>query len=609
MSDRNLLVEFSLISLIVIVLIGLLLGQVLRSSIKSYALETAANDTKALVERSVLGAINLTENVAGLSAERIHAVQRKIRLNIVRRDVSEVMLVDDQRNIIFALETSRIGDKVPWSEAWSTAKRGESATEVVDVSDDESVRRIVRRHGTLVRIYDRIAFGYYNRNSNALILLTSIPYAPIADRISGLTHSLYLALAVSMVVLYAMLLRVMIRAVSEITRLQTSLFQAQKMKAVGNLTSGLAHDYNNILAVISINLELIEEEISDPRVIEYIKDSQHAVQLGAGLTQRLLAFGRVNSLYPELVNISSLIRDSLPLLQTSAGGSVDVEVLSDSDNLDSTVDKAQLQAAILNLVTNARDAMPDGGKLLIEISTTTLTKSQSNFSGDIEPGPYACIAISDCGVGMSTETIEQAIEPFFTTKDVGSGYGLGLPMVYGFAKQSGGHLTIDSSIDSGTVVKIYLPRVVSTLDKTTVEKPANAGTEEFKDLCVFLVEDNKMLRGTIEKQLENIGCKVYSADDGPSALTLQSSVPAVDLILCDIVLPNGIKGPEVASTLRKRYPSATVVFMSGYSEHAIGREFTLLKKPFSTDELLEVFVNSVSRSWLEKPKQLAIEDA
>lgn len=393
------------------------------------------------------------------------------------------------------------------------------------------------------------------------------------------------------------LVRTAAQDVTELNSLQTSLLQAQKVKAIGNLTGGVAHDFNNLLAVISGNLEMLESSLERSSLLKYVHTSLHAVQLGADLTQQLLAFARKQPLRPEVLDVARLLRKLRPLLRTTVGEMVDLEVVADGGLWKTEVDRAQLEAAILNLVINARDAMPDGGKLTIESGNTRLDANYAQRHEEVLPGQYVCIAITDTGHGMGSDTMQQALEPFFTTKDVGEGVGLGLPMAYGFAKQSGGHLKIYSEQQRGTTIKIYLPRVKPTMPvEKQQEVPSSIAL--FNGLHVFLVEDNDELRETYNQQLQRLGSVVFSAGDGIEALELLPSVPWVDLILCDVVLPNGMKGPEIVAELLQHYPQATVLHMSGYTENAIIHQgrldegVVMLQKPFTVSDLVTAFAEA-----------------
>lgn len=394
------------------------------------------------------------------------------------------------------------------------------------------------------------------------------------------------------------IVRTVAQDVTEVNQLQISLLHAQKVRAIGNLTGSVAHDFNNILAVISGNLELLDRLIVNERARGYLHTSLQAVQMGAGLTQQLLAFARKQPLRPEVLDLLGLVNDSLPLLQTSVGESIELTVVSKAEAWLAQVDRTQLEAAILNLVINARDAMPDGGKLTIEVENTYLDKVRAGLHDEVTPGDYVCIAVIDDGCGMSVDTITQAMEPFFTTKGVGEGIGLGLPMAYGFARQSGGHLEVHSEQGCGTTVKLFLPRIHSTLEASPANVVSPAARAPFQGLQVFLLEDNEVLRMTFTMQLERLGCTVFSATDGQAAFALAADVSHVDLILCDVMLPNGMKGPEVVEGLQAIYRKAAVIFMSGYTERAVigsgdlDQGVVILQKPFSMDDLVAAFAKA-----------------
>lgn len=388
--------------------------------------------------------------------------------------------------------------------------------------------------------------------------------------------------------------RTIAQDVTEITQLQANYLQAQKMKSLGSLTGGLAHDFNNILAVILGNLELLQEEISEEAQHRYVDTSLDAVRRGKALTSQLLSFARKQPLRPEIINASQLLEESRALLDTTVGAAIDLEFVLDGGLWNIEADKTQLETAILNLVINARDAMPDGGKLTIEVGNTKLDRIYARSHEEVEPGQYVCIAVSDVGNGMDSEAIERALEPFYTTKEVGKGTGLGLPMAYGFTKQSGGHFKIYSEVDNGTTVKIYLPRVILSGERDDPQEDEDLGCD-LAGLHVFLIEDDDNLRKTFEAQLSKLGCMVHVASDGPTALQLAETVSQVDLVLCDVILPNGMNGPRVVTALSDVFSDAAIIYMSGYTENAIIHQgrldegVTMLQKPFAMSDLKTAF--------------------
>lgn len=366
--------------------------------------------------------------------------------------------------------------------------------------------------------------------------------------------------------------------------------QAQKLDAIGKLTGGVAHDFNNLLAVISGNIELTLLTLESPSERSYLEVALSAVTSGATLTQQLLSFARKQPLSPEAFDAAKAIKQSSALLRTSVGDAIDLEIIADGGLWNAFADPEKLKTTLINLVVNGRDAMPNGGALTIEISNTRLDRDYANHNIEINEGQYVCITVTDSGQGMSDDTIQRALEPFFTTKGVGKGTGLGLPMAFGFAKQSGGHLKIYSEIGKGTSVKLYLPRARTGSEAKRPDRPTPLRAK-FKGMTVLIVEDNTDLRKTYEAMLDRMGCQVHSAADGPSAIALAQNLPEVDLILSDVVLPGGMDGNQVARRLAEFYPKAAVIFMSGFTENSITHNgrldegVTLLQKPFTANDL------------------------
>lgn len=385
---------------------------------------------------------------------------------------------------------------------------------------------------------------------------------------------------------------------TELHLMKERLLQTQKMEAIGKLTGGVAHDFNNILAVVSGNLELLLDEAKNEPLIGYAQTALIAVDRGATLTQRLLAFARKQTLLPEVTDISKLVRDSASLFQTSIGATIELIIRADGQLSNSKIDRAQLEAVLLNFVVNARDAMPNGGKLVIDVCTSKIDDSGDADDREVAPGEYVCISITDTGEGMSAATVERACDPFFTTKEVGKGTGLGLSMAFGFAMQSGGHLNIDSEPGEGTTVRLYLPRAQATEPANAIQ--ATGGSEEMlKDLHILLVEDDESLRATIGKQLVSLGCVVTSAADGDTAVKLAGELPHVDILLSDIVLPGSMNGRRVAREIAGIFPDCPVVFMSGFvdasafDDDLCDDHATQLQKPFSLTRLQQALAAAV----------------
>jgi PAS domain S-box-containing protein len=370
-----------------------------------------------------------------------------------------------------------------------------------------------------------------------------------------------------------------------------ALRQAQKMEAVGQLTGGIAHDFNNLLQVIVGNLETILRNLPED-MVRLRRTATHAMtgaKRAAALTQRLLAFARRQALDPKPLDANVLVRGMSELLRRSLGETVEVEIVLGGGLWRTEADPNELESALLNLAVNARDAMPTSGKLTIETSNSYLDEAYAARNAEVTPGQYILISVTDTGTGMDQETLSRVFEPFFTTKSEGKGTGLGLSQVYGFVKQSHGHVKLYSELGEGTTVKIYLPRLVGNFaerdlgDQTLVPEAA-AGE------VILVVEDDKDVRAYSVGALRELGYTVIEAADGPSALAALES-HRVDLIFTDVVLPGGMSGAEVVARARATQPGLKALFTSGYSRNAIvhhGRldhGVNLLTKPFTYEEL------------------------
>ena len=381
-----------------------------------------------------------------------------------------------------------------------------------------------------------------------------------------------------------------VRDLTSRVKIEEDLRQAQKMEAVGQLTGGLAHDFNNLLTVISGNLEMIEERLPEGSLRDMLREAQDAAADGAKLTGQLLAFGRRQPLSPKQVELGGLVMGFSDLLRRTLGENIKLYTVLTGSHFEALVDSSQLQNAILNIALNARDAMPKGGSLTTEVSRVRLDADYAKMYPEVRSGHFVLISMTDTGSGMTDEVKKRAIEPFFTTKDVGSGTGLGLSMVYGFVKQSGGHLQIYSELEHGTTIRIYLPalaepRSESTLSAQTVEAPLPGGTE-----LVLVVEDDPRVRKVAVTRLKNMGYRVLEADNGRRALDVLAEHPNVALLFSDIVMPGGMTGDEVATEAIRKRPDLRVLFTSGYSEPALAsKEFIpgaqWLRKPYTAREL------------------------
>jgi PAS domain S-box-containing protein len=383
-----------------------------------------------------------------------------------------------------------------------------------------------------------------------------------------------------------------IRDLTTRQKMEAELRQSQKMEAIGQLTGGVAHDFNNLLTVIAGNLEMIEGSLGDADQREMLREAQDALQEGAKLTAQLLAFGRRQPLNPEPTDIGPLVSNFAELMRRALGESIELSIVITGSAHLAVVDATQLQNALLNLVINARDAMPRGGRLTIEISHARLDADYAQMYPEVRTGRYVLIAVTDTGEGMSEEVRQRAFEPFFTTKPTGVGTGLGLSMVYGFVKQSGGNVQLYSELGRCTSVRVFLPLAEG------VQSPAQptASIVDFEAMpggaeTILVVEDDPRLRRVVNRRLRSLGYQVIEAENGANALNLLAAHPEIAMIFTDFVMPGGMNGNELADAAFAARADIKVLFTSGYAEPAVARRQlragAWLKKPYTTTELAE----------------------
>jgi signal transduction histidine kinase len=370
-------------------------------------------------------------------------------------------------------------------------------------------------------------------------------------------------------------------------RIEEALRQSQKMEAIGQLTGGIAHDFNNLLQVIVGNLEVLSLKLGkDADERRFIAAALRGAARGAALTQRLLAFARRQPLDPKPIDVNRLVVDMSELLHSTLGESIDVEAALGNGLWPVLADANQLESALLNLCVNARDAMPDGGRLTIEMANATLDDAYAS-EHDVAAGPYVRVSVGDAGMGMTKDVAEHAFEPFFTTKDVGKGSGLGLSQVYGFIKQSGGHVRIDSAPGKGTTVNLYLPRLAAVAPEPRLAPARPAPRGEARGSTILAVEDDDDVRAYTAATLRDFGYEVVEAASGREALGLLAARDGVDLLFTDVGLGGGMNGRQLADEAMRRHPQLRVLFTSGYARDAIvhdGRldpRVELLAKPFT----------------------------
>jgi signal transduction histidine kinase len=381
----------------------------------------------------------------------------------------------------------------------------------------------------------------------------------------------------------------MVRRFREIEANEAQVRQAQRMEAIGQLTGGVAHDFNNILTVITGTIEILADAVKDrPHLAEITDLISAAAARGADLTKHLLAFSRRQPLQPRSTAINALVVDAASLLRPTLGEDIEIESMLAYDLAPALIDPSQLSTAILNLALNARDAMPGGGRLTLETGNVVLDEEYARSNSEVRPGNYVMIAVSDTGVGIPGNLLDKVFEPFFTTKDAGKGSGLGLSMVYGFVKQSDGHIKIYSEEGHGTSVKLYLPQASGD-----PEAPAETDISgsEGGDEHILLVEDDALVRAYVVTQISRFGYHTLAAGNAAEALALIDAGERIDLLFTDVMLPGGMNGRQLATEAAKRRPGLKVLYTSGYTENALihhGRldaGVLLLAKPYLSSDL------------------------
>jgi len=378
------------------------------------------------------------------------------------------------------------------------------------------------------------------------------------------------------------------RDMTDSLKLEAQLRHAQKMESIGRLTGGIAHDFNNLLTVIAGTSELLAETTSDPQLQAMAKRINEAADHGAQLTHRMLAFARKQPLQSRNVDLNEIVSQTAAPLQRMLGDDISLRCVLTEGAWPAVADPSQVEDALLNLAVNARDAMPRGGQLVIETANVDLDEQYAAQNPEVVPGPYSAITISDSGSGMPAEVIERAFEPFFTTKEVGRGTGLGLSMIYGFMKQSRGHIKIYSEVGHGTSIKLYFPRgsgLQTSMPVVSVESGLlHNGT-------ILVVEDSAAVRSVAREILQSLGYDVIEAEDGLAALAVLRGGQPIDLLFTDMIMPKNMTGAELLREARKLMPQLRAVLTSGYSEHLIAEldednaNVPLLGKPYGKQQL------------------------
>jgi PAS domain S-box-containing protein len=369
------------------------------------------------------------------------------------------------------------------------------------------------------------------------------------------------------------------------------LAQSQKMEAVGQLTGGIAHDFNNLLLVITGNLELLEPQLQTDDQRALLKEAQDAAALGSKLTDQLLTFGRRRHMDTHVIQLNELVVSIADMLRRTLGEHITLSTSLARDAWPTRADPDQFQSAIVNMAVNSRDAMPQGGKLVIETRNITLDTDHSDYQSELQPGEYVQLSISDTGCGMEAAVRDRVFEPFFTTKEIGRGTGLGLAMVYGFVKQSGGHVTIYSEPAHGTTMNLYFPRSDALAGDARPQETVETVAPPVRQ-TILVVEDDSRVRSLTIKRLKLIGYDVLEASDGPTALDILKRGEKVDLVFTDLIMPGGLSGHDVATRAREINPDIHILLTSGYAEELVRgddlqrKNLRVLRKPYQQADLM-----------------------
>jgi signal transduction histidine kinase/CheY-like chemotaxis protein len=392
-------------------------------------------------------------------------------------------------------------------------------------------------------------------------------------------------------------------AIAQRQQAEEALRQSQKMEAVGQLTGGIAHDFNNLLTGIIGSLELLEVRLRQGRTADiqrYVTAAQGASKRAAALTHRLLAFSRRQTLDPKPIDVNRLVMDMEELIRRTVGPQITLEVVTAGGLWSTLIDASQLESSLLNLCINARDAMPEGGRITIETANKWLD-DHAAAERDLPPGQYLSLCVTDTGTGMTPEVIARAFDPFFTTKPIGQGTGLGLSMVYGFVRQSGGQVRIYSEVGRGTTMCLYLPRHYGDASEVPTITSSTASARAPTGKTVLIVDDEPSVRMLVTDVLEELGYASIEAADGPAGLRILESEAVVDLLITDVGLPGGINGRQLADAARVTRPELKVLFITGYAENAIigngqlAPDMHVLTKPFMMDTLTRRIRDIVER--------------
>jgi len=389
------------------------------------------------------------------------------------------------------------------------------------------------------------------------------------------------------------------RDISHQIKQDEALRKSQRMEAIGQLTGGIAHDFNNLLTIITGNHELLEMEIEDAEQRDLLARANNAALMGARLTNRLLTFARRRRLDPVVLDLNEQVLTMAELLRRALGETIVLGTLLAPGLWSVRADPSEIENAVLNLAINARDAMPGGGKLVIETRNVMLDDGDVATEVGVQPGDYVRLSVSDTGIGMTREVLARLFEPFFTTKEPGKGTGLGLSVIYGFVKQSGGHVTAYSEVGKGTTVNLYLPRVTADAERQAAAKKAPSAGPDIGE-TILLVEDNADVRAVTARRLGNLGYSMIEAGNAAQAIEALRSGKRIDLVFSDVVMPGGMSGFELAQWMRSNVPGIRILLTSGFAEdvaragEAPASALEILRKPYSGTELARALRKAIA---------------
>ncbi|MHB0767556.1 CHASE3 domain-containing protein [Bradyrhizobium sp. 5.13L] len=553
------------------VLILLLVALVMRESRRATGeLQSSLEQTQAAKEALAAAVAERTEHLVTAHDEL------RLSVNVLQSTfhsmAEAVLVIDDEGNVLLSNPAAermllhRVGMNVSNLRALSDVFRGDGVTTLED--DELPSTRVLRGEH-----FEELEMIVHPRSGNPPrhLMISGRPMRDGRGNISGA------------VLVY--------HDATTSRETERQLYQSQKLDAIGKLTGGVAHDFNNMLTVISGNTETLVESLKgQPELQRTARLIDDAAERCAELIQHLLAFARRQPLEPRNVDINAAISDIAKLLRPTLGEQIQIETALELGPMTTHIDPSRLTNAVLNMAINARDAMPNGGKLLLETHRVVLDEAYAQANADVTPGPYVMLAVSDTGTGMPSDVQQKAFEPFFTTKEVGKGSGLGLSMVYGFVKQSGGHIKIYSEEGYGTTIKLYLPPGEGMSDAAAPVAPQAEGGAE----TIFVVEDDPLVRNFVTTQLQSLGYKTVAAPDGRTALELIEAGQRFDLLFTDVVIPGGMSGRDLAEEVARRRPGLKVLYTSGYTDNAIVHHgkldegVLLLTKPYRRNQLAEM---------------------